>query len=142
MGERDKNTTTDRQTGRKKEPHFSRGKNPGDLAAVVHAELRKRASKAPALDVLIALFECLYFASLKTEEAESIKIHVAYVDPGNPDPSPPERRCPDRWTHIPFKHPVTMTASNLVKIARASDPRSSLPLPCTLTKLVAFQFGD
>jgi len=115
----------DRERGLMKKSHFRPGKSPADLAAVVHAELRRRASKIPALDVLTALFECLYFASLKTEEAESIKIHVAYIDPRNPDPSPPKRCCQDRWTHIAFKHPVTMTVSNLVKIAKASDPRSS-----------------
>ncbi len=125
MGRRDKNVTNDRERGLNKKSHFRPGKSPADLAAVVHAELRKRPSKVPPLSVLTALFECLYFASLKTEESESIKIHVAYIDPGNPDPSPPKRCCQDRWTHIPFKHPVTMTVSNLVKIAKASDPRSS-----------------
>ena len=125
MGQRNKIPTSDHGTSLRKESHFRPGKSPADLAAVVHAELRKRASKTPALDVLTALFECLYFASLKTEEAESIKIHVAYIDPGNPDPSPPRRCCQDRWTHIAFKHPVVMNVSNLVKMAKASDPRSS-----------------
>jgi hypothetical protein len=109
----------------KHQPSFKLGKTPSDLAAAVHSELRKRTSKVPAVGVLTALFECLYFASFRTEEAQPIKIYVAYVNPDNPDPSPPPNPRPDRWMYTPFREAVPMTVSNVVKIAKASDPRSS-----------------
>jgi len=44
---------------------MERTKYPADLARVVHSEI-KRDYAAPSLQVLISLFETMYFASIKT----------------------------------------------------------------------------
>lgn len=103
----------------------AKNRTPRDLAEAVFSELRKRTSGCPSKDALIDLFECLYFSSLKTEEAEPIRIHVVYLDPNKPDPEPPERIVKDRWSYVPLAKSVHLTPRNIAKIARASDPRSS-----------------
>jgi sensor domain DACNV-containing protein len=103
----------------------SHSRRPEDLAEVVYSEVAKRSSRCPSKAALVDLFGCLYFASLRTEEGEPITIHVVYLDPSNPDPKPPKRIRKDRWSYIRLAKTVRMTVPNLVKIAKASDPRSS-----------------
>lgn len=98
---------------------------PKDLARVVRDELRARGRRPPALKRLTTLLETMYFASLQTEEAEALRFHVVYLDSRNPDPNPPNRIVKDRWSYIRLTESVKLTDSNLVKIAKASDPRSS-----------------
>jgi hypothetical protein len=57
---------------------------PKDLALVVHSELLRRGSFPPPPEVLVELFESMYFASLKTEESQPVLFHVAYVDSLSP----------------------------------------------------------
>lgn len=98
---------------------------PKDLARALRDELRDRGRRPPALKRLTTLLETMYFASLQTEEAEALRFHVVYLDSRNPDPNPPGRIVKDRWSYIRLDRPVKITDSNLVKIAKASDPRSS-----------------
>ncbi len=100
-------------------------RSPKDLAFVVHSELVGRKANPPALDVLIDLFESMYFASLRTEESKPVLFHIAYVDPQKPDPKPPDVLVHDRWSCIRLAHPIRLSSANLVKIAPASDPRTS-----------------
>jgi hypothetical protein len=67
----------------------------------------------------------MYYASLKTEESRQIVLSIAYIDPQNPDPDPPKRIVNDRWVTVPFKDAIPANVRNLVKLAAASDPRSS-----------------
>lgn len=39
----------------------------------------------------------------------------------NPDPSPPERIVPDRWSHIKFKDAIPLDVKNLVKVSKSID---------------------
>lgn len=104
----------------------SRSSHPSDLAEVVFHELRRRNDGAgPSLEVQTDLFESLYFASLGTEEGESIRFDVVYLDPADPDPHPPAHLGPDRWTCVRFGASLPATIPNLVKLALASDPRNS-----------------
>lgn len=98
---------------------------PKDLADAVYADLMTRNLPTPPLMALCALFEGLYFASLRTEEAQPIRIYVIYLDPDNPDPNPPQRIVNDRWSCAKIAPPLPLTVENLVKIATASDPRAS-----------------
>jgi hypothetical protein len=98
---------------------------PRDLAAAVRAELSRRGKSPPQLDVLVELFESMYFASLKTEEAKPVAFHVVYVDPKNPDPKPPKRLVHDRWSCVKLGSPIPLSSGDFLKIARASDPRTS-----------------
>jgi Probable sensor domain DACNV len=98
---------------------------PKDLASAVHSELLRRNTSPPQLEVLVELFESMYFASLKTEESRPVLFHVAYVDPQKPDPSPPKTLVHDRWSCVRLSPPIAMSSANFAKIAPASDPRTS-----------------
>lgn len=99
--------------------------SPKDLAAVVHLELLRRGSGPPSLEVLVELFECMYFASLKTEESRPVRFHVVYLDPQKPDPKPPKTLVHDRWSCVRLRPTIPLGSASFVKIAPASDPRTS-----------------
>jgi hypothetical protein len=98
---------------------------PRDLAGTVHSELLRRTAGPPPLDALVELFEAMYFASLKTEESKPVAFHLVYVDPQKPDPKPPKRLVHDRWSYVKFGSAVLLRTADFLKIARASDPRTS-----------------
>jgi hypothetical protein len=100
-------------------------KSPSDLAKVVFTELGRRHRERPALSVLSDLLHTLYWASLKTEESQPIHCHIVYLNPDDPDPKSPERIVKDRWNCVPLGRRIPFTVPNVVKIARASDPRTS-----------------
>src|SRR6267154_2279144 len=99
--------------------------SPKDLALAIHSELVNRRTGPPPLEVLVELFESMYFASLKTEESKPVLFHVAYVDPLKPDPSPPKTLVHNRWSCVRLSPPIPMSSASFVKIAPASDPRTS-----------------
>lgn len=106
---------------------MSRGSRfPKDLAEAVKARLRQVYPVSPPVECLIALAETLYFASLRTEEGLAIRVYVAYIDPDRPDPYDQRVTARDRWTAFRLAHRLPLTVENVVKIARASDPRTSL----------------
>jgi hypothetical protein len=100
-------------------------KYPEDIAKAVFSEVKKRNGIYPPENTLIKLFEILYFASIKTEEAEPIIFNIVYLDPNNPDPDPPENIVRDRWGYVSFSKPIELNIPNVIKLAKASDPRSS-----------------
>lgn len=99
--------------------------SPKNLAEIVYSELKERGLFYPKLEILIDLFESMYFASLKTEESQPITLHTVYLDPDDPDPNPPRRIPRDRWSYVRLAEPIPITIPNFVKIAKASDPRTS-----------------
>src|SRR6266849_2716748 len=103
----------------------SQSHSPKNLALAVHSELLNRNISPPPLEALIELFESMYFASLKTEESRPVLFHVAYVDPQKPDPNPPKTLVHDRWSCVRLSPPIALGSTNFVKIAPASDPRTS-----------------
>ena len=102
-------------------------KGPKDLAAAVISRLKLNNGSLQYDALLTDLFECMYFASLKTEEARQIALSITFIDPRNPDPDPPPRvRHTLRWTLVPFAQPIELTVPNVAKLAAlGSDPRSS-----------------
>jgi hypothetical protein len=102
-----------------------KNKTPQHLAESVCAELRKRHVAGPDEKIMIDLFETMYYSSLKTEESEPVTFHVAFLDPAQPDPKPPRIPVKDRWSYVPFSAPIQFSVSNLVKIAKSSDLRTS-----------------
>ena len=54
-----------------------------------------------------------------------MRCQVVYLDPANPDPDPPERITKDRWEVVRFAEPIQLSVANLVKLAKATDPRAS-----------------
>jgi hypothetical protein len=67
----------------------------------------------------------MYFCSLASDEGRSIRFDIAYVDPKNPDPHPPLTIRRDRWIYTPLRSPVPFLVADAVKLALASDPRTS-----------------
>jgi hypothetical protein len=100
-------------------------KVPADLAQAVANELIKKRHQALPMAVLKELFDTLYFASLRTEESQPVTCYIVYIDPDNPDPKPPRRIVKDRWNYVSLGERILFNASSLVKIAKASDPRTS-----------------
>ena len=98
---------------------------PEDIANAVFLEIKKRTAEYPSKDILAELFETMYFASIRTEEAEPILFNIVYLDPNNPDPDPPERIVKDRWSYVKLSDQIELNIPNIIKLAKASDPRSS-----------------
>jgi hypothetical protein len=99
---------------------------PRHLAERVYEKLfRKLKSACPSLPALEQLFERLYFASLKREEAENVSCRIAYMERTNPDPKPPKRIVATRWQHYPLSQDLPFTVRNLTKLSKAVDPWSS-----------------
>ena len=98
---------------------------PEDIARAVFSKVKKGNDIFPSKDILIELFEILYFASIRTEEAEPIIFNIVYLDPNNPDPDPPKRKVRDRWGYVEFSKQIELNIPNVIKLAKASDPRSS-----------------
>ncbi|WP_295772333.1 putative sensor domain DACNV-containing protein [uncultured Mucilaginibacter sp.] len=100
---------------------------PKDLALHVLEKLEhsKLTLPIPPLTVLENLFECVFFASMRTEESDLVKVTVTLIDPQNPDPKPPRKIVPERWSSISFESPIEFTIKGLVKLSKASDPSST-----------------
>src|ERR1700752_1311404 len=100
--------------------------SPKDLASTVHLELLRRSANPPPLEILVGLFESMYFASLKTEESKPVLFHVVYLDPERPDPKPPNTLVHDRWRCIQLFPAIALNTA----ILRKSRPhRTHGPLP-------------
>ena len=98
---------------------------PADLAKHILAQLRSRVENPPSREILKKLFEAMYFASLKSEEAEPISCRIAFVDRNSPNPSPSERKVANRWKCFPLDRSVRLNDRNLVKLSQAVDPWGS-----------------
>ena len=75
--------------------------------------------------MLTQLFDVMFYASLETEERQPITFDLTYLNPADPDPHPPRGPRPDRWRVVPLEKPFPFSIRNLVKVAKASDPRTS-----------------
>ena len=98
---------------------------PIDLAVAVDQYLIQRGRPSPGSDVLAILFRRLFRASLSTEEGRPITFEVTWMDPDNPDPSPPPGPRADYWKAFSLGSRAPLTVQNLVKVATATDPRTS-----------------
>lgn len=103
----------------------NRSDSPRDLAAAVYSELLRREKNSPDTETLTELFETMFFASLQTEESQQVRFHLVYLDPRNPDPKPPPYPPHDRWSCVALSEPIPLESKNFIKMAGASDPRTS-----------------
>ncbi len=99
-------------------------KYPKDLAEVVHSEI-KRKHTSLSIENLVSLFEIMYFASIKTEESEPIIFNIVYLNSPEQDPNQLEEVSHDHWSIVEFSDPILFNLQNIIKLAKASDPRSS-----------------
>jgi len=98
---------------------------PVDLAHAVFKELKRHGTTDVDIDTLTDLFETLYFASLETEELQPITCYIVYLDPKNIASHRPPSPRSNFWTPVHFAAPRPLDIPNLVKLAKASDPRTS-----------------
>jgi hypothetical protein len=104
---------------------MSTRRTPADLAKFVMNYLRHRKMTVPSLKTLTSLFETLYAASLKTEESHPTYCYIVYLDPTHQDEIRSEDRAFDHWSCVELATRIPLTPSSLVKVAKASDPRTS-----------------
>jgi hypothetical protein len=106
-----------------------------DLARLVRDYLERKEKNPPTLVVIEKLFEVMFFASLQREEAQPISCRVAFVDPENPDPEPPERITANRWNYFPLseerkcqrKHTVDMLSQQPARLRHSTNSRQRNP---------------
>ncbi|WP_231489791.1 putative sensor domain DACNV-containing protein [Pedobacter sp. Leaf170] len=100
---------------------------PKDLAALVYNKLKlnKTLKVLPAIETLELFFDVLFYLSMCKEESDLIKVTVTFIDPNNPDPNPPRKIVPERWSSIAFTKPIMMNTKSLAKLSKAADPTSS-----------------
>lgn len=105
-------------------PLLNRACYPRDLAGEVRRRLEEEGAASPALEVLAALFETLFYSSLRTEENLPVTCTIAWMEPGRSE-TVPGQRTPDRWSVTRFGAKRRLSVPNLVKLSRAADPASS-----------------
>jgi hypothetical protein len=104
-----------------------------DLAQLLHKELvgefacqsRIDPNSAPSLQTLTELIGVIFAASLKSEEAQPAIFSVLHVRPGFQLPSLSHTLTANTPWYVTFQDPIPFEVSNLVKLARATDPRST-----------------
>ncbi|HUG68311.1 MAG TPA: hypothetical protein VMM76_11200 [Pirellulaceae bacterium] len=80
---------------------------------------------SPSDTVLLHLFETLYFASLKTDEARPCRCTVNYIDPSADSAAQSTQSHNNGWTVVPFRKPLPLDVRSLLKLADAADPTVS-----------------
>jgi len=102
-----------------------------DLSRLVQKKLKtvkdkyKSSYSLPNDELLDEFFEVLFFTSLKTEEGQFIKVTITFIDPANPDPTPPNIIDANRWKLVKFSQAIEFSVKNLVKLSKAADVWSS-----------------
>ncbi len=104
---------------------MSETERPAALAQAVVRELARRKQRPLPAEPLERLFDMLFFASMETEEGHALTMHVALIDPADPDPDRPARIVADRWSCVPLADRIPVSVPTLAKLARATDPRTS-----------------
>lgn len=96
-----------------------------ELSEIVHSRITIVRASCPSLAALQNLFQTLFNASLHREESADLLFDIVVLDPSNPDPKPPSNPPFDRWLAYSFSGHLEANVANIVKLARASDPRAS-----------------
>ena len=98
---------------------------PYHLAKLVVQRLAGSNVDAPSDKVLLRLFETLYFASLKTDEARPCTCTVNYIDPAANHLDGSTEDHHSGWSVIRFRQPQRLDVRSLLKLADAADPAVS-----------------
>ena len=104
---------------------FRKGRYPYHLATLVAQRLRAKNMAPPSDDILLRLFETLYFASLRTEEGHPCRCTINYVDPTASSTQETDARQANHWSTIPFEHPLPFEVRTLAKLSEAVDPSTA-----------------
>jgi len=103
----------------------AKGRYPYHLANLVAQRLRAKNLLPPSEEILLRLFETLYFASLRTEEGRPCRCTINYVDPEAAELRETADHRANQWRTIPFDHALPFEVRTLVKLAEAVDPSTA-----------------
>ncbi|MBS1969044.1 MAG: hypothetical protein JSU04_01985 [Bdellovibrionales bacterium] len=98
---------------------------PSDVADILYEYLMRVGRKRVNRSALRKILEVCFFASMRTEEGKEISFTVVYANPKSPDPLPPKRVRPHRWTFVSFKDKSPFNIKNIVKLSSAINPAFS-----------------
>lgn len=101
---------------------------PKDLAEYIVGKLElQKGGTTIALPegVLSSLFNCMFYASLHSEEGDSIKVTVTLFDNDGKLKHKTGGGALDTWNFYPFEKPLDFNVSSVVKLAKAADPWST-----------------
>ncbi len=101
------------------------GRFPYHLAQLVAQRLPGYDVSPPTDQILLRLFESLYFASLKTDEARPCRCTINFVDPDTGIDETSRQDSTSGWTVIPFQERFPLNVRSLQKLADAVDPTVS-----------------
>lgn len=95
------------------------------IAGLVELLDQRLGVQGPGPVVLRGLLGVAFTASLRSEEGVHPRFELIWIDPANPDPNAPQTVRVNRWRIYPLDSPKDYTVRNLVKLASATDPRTS-----------------
>jgi hypothetical protein len=98
---------------------------PAHLARYTYNTIRlaKTFTQTPPEPIITELMQCLYFASMQTEEGRPVKVNVTFIDHLHPEETPV--LTADAWRVTNFKTPSPFNVKTIVKLSQAADPWSS-----------------
>ena len=102
-----------------------KGRYPYHLATLVAQRLRAKNLLPPSDEILLQLFETLYFASMRTEEGRPCRCTINYVSPEASSTGNKDSPHANHWTTIPFQQPLPFEVRVLTKLAEAVDPSTA-----------------
>jgi len=91
------------------------------LGDLVSSRLLKLGFRTPRRSVVRELLECVYLATLRTEEARFVQGSITFADPRTPDLDPPITRRLAYPSFTSFAARLPLTVENLVKLSRTID---------------------
>lgn len=91
------------------------------LTRIVASKLRVLGFASPRAEVISALLNQAYLASLRTEEGRFVRGSLTFADPRKPDMDPPITRRADYPGFTAFSRPMPLTPELLAKLCRAVD---------------------
>ncbi len=92
------------------------------LASVVREHFGNR--QVPSQGRLTILFERIFFASLRKDEARSVRCSIAVLDPRRVESKAQGLVRFDHWQAVPLSSPIPMSVENLGRLSQAITPIS------------------
>jgi hypothetical protein len=80
--------------------------------------------QVPSHSRLTILFERIFFASLKRDEARSVRCSIAVLDPRRAESNAPSLVRFDHWQAVRLSSPIPMSVENLARLSQAITPTS------------------
>lgn len=77
-------------------------------------------------ELLVRLFEPVFYTSLKSEEGQYVQFTITFFNhETRPTNKAKNKNLREGWSYIPFKKRMALNVDNLIKLSKAADPWSS-----------------